>query len=68
MEEEQMKKRIVVLGMVMVILAGCLTGCKKKTECFYCGEEKKCSEKTLASDEKVFICNDCEKELKSMMY
>lgn len=35
-----MKKRIVVLGMVMVMLAGCLTGCKKKTECFYCGEEK----------------------------
>ena len=54
--------------MALLMATGCMTGCKKKAECFYCGEEKKCSEKTLATDEKVFICDDCEKELKSIMY
>lgn len=35
-----MKKRIVILGMVMVMLTGCLTGCKKKQNVFTVAKRK----------------------------
>ncbi len=61
-----MKKKILIVGMIIAMTAGCMTGCKKKAECFYCGEEKRCHEKELYGEEKVYICDDCEKELTSV--
>ncbi|MDD5901358.1 MAG: hypothetical protein PUC73_10760 [Lachnospiraceae bacterium] len=60
-----MKKRTVrivaILGIVLVMMLG-LAGCKKKTECYWCGEMKYCEvfHASLLGD--MNLCKEC-KEL-----
>lgn len=55
-----MKKKLVVIGM-MVVMVLTAAGCGKQ-ECTGCGEVKKCNEQNIAG-ETVYICDDCLKEL-----
>jgi hypothetical protein len=60
-----MKKKISML-LIMAMLATSLTACGKFT-CDWCGEEKSGkSHTTTALGEKMEICDDCYKEMKSM--
>lgn len=63
-----MKKKIIIVGIIIAMASVCMTGCKKKAECFYCGEEKRCNEKILDQDEKVYMCEECEKEYKEILF
>ena len=38
------------------------TSCDAKRECDFCGEEKKCVEKTVMG-ESMYICDDCMDEI-----
>ena len=42
-----------------------LTGCKKKTECYFCEQMKHCKEETMFG-ETVYICGDCEEALEEL--
>ena len=57
-----MKKKITKL-LLVTMLAGILAGCGTKTECDFCGEEKRCLTKTVWGEE-VNYCKECEDELK----
>ena len=56
-----MKKTIAILK-VSIMLMMVLTGCGKKAECYFCGEEKRCNTKTIMG-EKLDYCKDCEEEI-----
>ena len=57
-----MKKRIITTIVIMCICMLPLMGCKKKVTCDFCGETKMCSQKSV-DGEKVYICDDCQKEI-----
>lgn len=60
-----MKKRIVALVCFFALCIGCV-GCGK-TECFYCGEMKRC--KTYINQwigVEVQVCNTCAEEINAM--
>lgn len=61
--KRKLVKATVIVSAFMMLTMG-LTGCKKKTECDFCGEMKKCSEETFFG-ETVNICGDCEKDLEA---
>ncbi|AUG57204.1 MAG TPA: hypothetical protein DCE02_06375 [Ruminiclostridium sp.] len=57
-------KKVLALLMVVVLCMTMLAACGVAKECFFCSEEKK--GKTIDFfGEKVHICNDCEKDIKS---
>lgn len=51
-----MKKYSIIL--LFCILSLVLTGCAKKHECDWCGEEKKCKEINFEG-ETIYLCDDC---------
>ncbi len=66
-----MKQKACLIVILLLAFALCLTACDggvvsgllgTETECDFCGETKKCKEKTLWGEE-YLICNDCQKEL-----
>lgn len=56
-----MKKRIVAILLVLVALSTLLFGCKKKTECDFCGEMARCDTIKIWGEE-CNICDDCRAE------
>lgn len=63
-----MRKRLrkfAALTGVLVMVAMSAVGCKKKAECDFCGETKKCKTETIFG-EKVNICSDCEEALEAL--
>lgn len=59
-----MKKRTIGLVLVTILCITVLAGCGKKV-CSICGEKKSGKTKTVLG-EKVFICNDCTKEMEDL--
>ena len=53
-----MRNKIVALILTMLTLITMLTGCGNKVECDLCGEEKKCTTKTIFGEE-ISLCKDC---------
>lgn len=47
-----MKKKILIVGMIIAMTAGCMTGCKKKAECFYCGKKNAVMKKNFMEKKK----------------
>lgn len=62
-----MKKKIIVLVALVTVLGTCLVGCKKSVECDGCGEVKKCDSYEIF-DEKIWLCDECYKEIKAFGY
>ena len=58
-------RRRIALFMLMVTIMGAFAGCGTKAECDFCGEEKKCSTKTVFGEE-INYCKDCENEINDM--
>lgn len=51
-----MKKILAVVLCALAVLA--FAGCDAKAKCELCGEEKKCTPKTIFGEE-VYVCYDC---------
>lgn len=51
-----MKKKLVVIGM-MIVMMFTATGCGKQ-ECIGCGEMKKCNERSIGG-ETLYMCDGC---------
>ncbi len=62
--KRKLVKATVIVSAFMMLTMG-LTGCKKKTECDFCGEVKRCSEEEIFG-ESVYICGDCEDALEEL--
>lgn len=60
-----MKKKIFAYVAIALVMAMCLVGCKKKTECDGCGEVKKCDQYEF-DGEKVWMCDDCHDTLEAL--
>lgn len=57
-----MKKRIIAALLCAITVFTLFTGCGKKVECDFCGEEKKYTTKNVLGEE-ITICKDCVGEL-----
>lgn len=53
-----MKKKVFAMVLVLVILSTLLVGCKKKTECDFCGEVARCDTIKFWGEE-CDICGNC---------
>ena len=54
-----MRNKIIALALMALTLVTMLVGCGgNKTKCDFCGEEKKCTTKTIFGEE-ISICDDC---------
>jgi len=66
-ERKPMKKKLarvaVVAGITTLMMVG-FAGCKK-TECDFCGEEKRCSTEEFFGQE-MNICKDCEEDMEDI--
>lgn len=60
-----MKKKLIVVLVVLAISSVVLVGCKKKTECFFCGDEALCGTIKFWGED-CYICGDCMAEWKAM--
>lgn len=61
-----MKKRFLSYVLILVLCMTAFMGCSAKQKCSICGETKSGKTETLLG-EKVFICNDCLKEMKDLL-
>lgn len=57
-------KRIALITAVLVVLS-VFTACGAKAECDFCGETKRCEERSVLG-ETVNICGDCVDELEEL--
>lgn len=62
--KRKLVKATVIVSTLMMLTMG-LTGCKKKTECYFCEQMKHCKEETMFG-ETVYICGDCEEALEEL--
>lgn len=60
-----MKRRIFAMLLLALIMATLLVGCKKKTTCELCEEEKWC-EKVEYDGETGYLCPDCKEEFEDL--
>ncbi len=58
-------RKVIAGVLLMVTIMGALTGCGTKTECDFCGEEKRCETQTIFG-EKIHYCKDCKDAINSI--
>lgn len=62
---KKFKKVLLVTSAVLVVALG-VVGCKKTTDCDFCGKEKKCSKIENNDGDEAWACADCEKEIEEL--